>query len=122
MLTLEDVMATAGFDRAFDEQLRQAVKNAVNQAIPSSQWVQLMTYFAETPEELDELSDPYNISNPELMCAAFRTALAYTSAACPTTLYIGQDSGKLTAKKPAKSVGKGKQPRKPAKKTKRSAK
>jgi hypothetical protein len=126
MKTLLEVIADAQESESFDTILREAAKNAVTHGVGSTQWVQLMNYFAETPAELDELSNPYEIADSQMKLDAFRTTLTFTSAACPTTIFTGQETAEATATKSAKRQGrrskpvaKAQQPLKPAKKTNR---
>jgi hypothetical protein len=113
MKTLADVMAQAEESEAFDTILREAAKNAVTQGVGSTEWKQLMNFFAESPGELDELSAPHLISNPQKKINAFRTGLAYTSATCPTVGQGLEESADATTKKSVKAQ----QPRRPTKKT-----
>lgn len=112
MKTLASVMAQAEESQAFDTILREAAKNAVSQGVGSTDWVQLMNFFAESPGELDELSAPDLITDPQKKIDAFRTALAYTSASCPTTAEASEDSADATKTKSVKA----KRPRRPTKK------
>ena len=117
MKTLADVMAQAEDSEAFDAILREAAKNAVTQGFGSTEWSQLMNFFAESPGELDELSAPNLIEDQQKKIAAFRTALAYTSAGCPT---VGQGFEEGADATTTKSV-KAERSRRPTKKTRRSA-
>ena len=122
MKTLAEVMAQAQESEAFNTILKEAAKNAVSQGTESTEWIQLMNFFAESPEELDELSNPHAIADTQRQVDAFRTALTYTSAGCPTVGGGFAQNAAATATKSAKqgdrnsrSGEKVKPPRKPKK-------
>jgi|SRR4030095_16606929 hypothetical protein len=87
MKTLEEVLTFAREDEDFANDLKTAAKDAVLHGIGTQKWRELMDYFAQSPEELNELSDPEGIADESLQCRAFMTALAYTSDICPTTIF-----------------------------------
>src|SRR4029453_14415762 len=87
MKTLEEVLTHAREDEEFANELKTAAKDAVLHGIGTQKWRVLMDYFAQSPEELDELSDPEGIADESLQVSAFKTTLTYTSDICPTTIF-----------------------------------
>src|SRR5215470_12005230 len=116
MKTLSEVLNRAVRNRKFADELKLAAKNAVNDGLGSHSWRQLMSHFAQSAAELDELSDPEAIRDEKKKRYALRAVLAYTSALCRITVYDYDVDSYRT--RPARAVKKAK----PAKKSSTGAK
>jgi len=132
MKTLQEVLEQAQRNLQFASDLKDAAKNAVVSGIATTEWRELMSYFSQTPEELDELSNPLTIQDTSLKYRAFTTILTFTSDICPTTLgeaaegvarsRVAMPSRRAKASTKRKKSTKTKRPAKQTAKTKRSSK
>ena len=123
MKTLSEVLNRAVRNRKFADELKLAAKNAVNDGLGSHSWRQLMSHFAQSAAELDELSDLEAIKDKKKKRYALETVLTWTSALCGFTIYdVGHRRRAARAvkkAKPAKKSGtKAKRARKSGAKTK----